>query len=126
MTEELDIDEVKKLFSIFEYHLEKCPENEQENGDLVLYSVKDRDGNQVKCHFIWKWDATQPIDALDFVRLDQLRIILKYSENFWIEKSMSIDSQPHLASASVLTKCQNNIFYNKSPHEMLVMYDLSR
>lgn len=125
MTEELDIDEVKKLFSVFEYHLEKCPENEQENGDLVLYSVKDRDGNQVKCSFIWKWDAVQPIDTLNFLRLDQLRIILKYSETFWVEKSMSIDSQPYLTSASILTKCQNNIFYNKSPHEMLVVYDLS-
>ena len=125
MTEELDIDEVEKLFSIFEYHLDKCPGNEQENGDLILYSVKDGDGNQVKCSFIWKWDAVQPIDALDFVRLDQLRIILKYSENFWIEKKMSIDSQSRLTSTSILTKCQNNIFYNKSPHEMLVMYDLS-
>ena len=126
MTEELDIDEVEKLFSVFEYHLEKCPKNEQENGDLVLYSVKDGDGNQVKCSFIWKWDAVQPIDTLDFVRLDQLRIILKYSENFWIEKKMNIDSQPRLTSTSILTKCQNNIFYNKSPHEMLVVYDLSR
>ena len=125
MTEELDIDEVEKLFSIFEYHLEKCPENDQENDDLVLYSVKDRDGNQVKCDFIWKWDAVQPIDTLAFVRLDQLRIILKHTENFWIEKNMNIDSRPHLASASILTNRQNNIFYNKSPHEMLVMYDLN-
>ena len=126
MTEELDIDDVEKLFSVFEYHLEKCTDNEQENGDIILYSVKDGDGNQVKCSFIWKWDVVQPIDTLDFVRLDQLRIILKYSENFWIEKKMSIDSQSRLTSASILTKCQNNIFYNKSSHEMLVMYDLSR
>lgn len=128
MTEELDIDEVEKLFSVFEYHLEKCSENEQENDDLVLYSVKDRDGNQVKCSFIWEMgcgSAYRHADVLDFIRLDQLRIILKYSENFWIEKKMSIDSQPRLTSASILTKCQNNIFYNKSPHEMLVMYDLS-
>lgn len=100
MVEVLDIDDIKKLLSVFDYHL---VESSKCHG---VYKIHDKDGKTV-C-----WNSAH--DA-EFYNEDELGLILSMSNVFFV---YDYSENP------VCSGIKKNIYNGKSPHEMLVAYDL--
>ena len=126
MTEELDIDDIEKLFSVFGYHLEKsvgyCLDKAVE-----MYVVRDSDERVVHCEGLY--DTMN--SALNYRSIHILRMALFQSSRFFVEgdadRSTTPSGEEIISSWIVVpskTNIKKNIYQGKSVHEMMIAYDL--
>ena len=133
MDDQLSIEDIRKLFSLFNYRVvEQNIGIFGDDGQVFKdptkepYQVVDEYGNEVTVRYsdyceksgIFQWS------------LDDLREILFIADEFFVMTETDSFDPWDNATASytndVVISCHKNIFKGKSPYEMLIAYDLAK